>query len=527
MGFIHCFTSLPGFTLTLAHVSLVSALLWTPARAEVVLTTRYPEFPVLRGKPVNPVMEFTVRSAFSDAPPFLEGVELEILSTSAEANIAEVFLCKGSESDLGANAIIATAKPSKGIIVLRPPAPIATAGETFWISVGLTEDADLNARVILRLHSVQLGGQRIAPSTMPDRSNQRIGVALRQRGDDGVDSYRIPGLARTNAGSLIAVYDMRHLNCKDLPGRIDVGVSRSTNEGQDWSLMQIAMTPGSMGEKYADGGIGDPAILVDRSTGRIWIAALWGHGDIGWNTSKPGMSPEETGQLLLTFSDDDGLTWSPLRNITPSIKEPKWRLCFNSPGAGICLHDGTLVFPAMFRAADGGNTDGKPYATVLSSRDHGESWQIGSGARIDTTESQIAELADGTLMLNARDNRGGTRTVMTTGDLGLTWQPHASDRTDLVDPVCMAGLLNWNHPRHGALLLFSNPANSTERKDMTIKISPDQGMSWPQDWQLRFDSRLGSGYSCLAPAGADHVGVIYEGKCEIYFLRIPLTDIIP
>ena len=189
----------------------------------------------------------------------------------------------------------------------------------------------------------------------------------------------------------------------------------------------------------------DPAILVDNATGRIWIAALWGHGDIGWESSKPGLSPEETGQLVMTFSDDDGLTWSTLKNFTRTIKDPAWRLCFASPGSGVCLRDGTLVFPAIYRAADGGETQGKPFATIMWSRNHGASWQIGAGAKIDTTESQVVELMDGTLMLNCRDNRGATRSVMTTRDLGATWQHHATDRQALEDPVA-GRFLSLKHP---------------------------------------------------------------------------------
>ncbi|MBP8255733.1 MAG: exo-alpha-sialidase [Opitutaceae bacterium] len=523
-------TSIPtnrlGLLSALIHVALLGTMFLVPIEAAVSLSTRVAEYPVLRGKPINPVLEFTVQVGPSLEPQVLESVELEFSGSSFLGNISQVHLCMGADSSVDHKSIVASARPSERLVVLTPGQPLSTKNVTFWISVSLTASADINDRVALQLRTVRLNGQRLKPPPETSHTNQRIGVALRQRHEDGANSYRIPGIARSIAGSLIAVYDIRREHCRDLPARIDIGVSRSTNDGQTWSPMTIAMTPALLGSRYASGGIGDPAILVDRTSGRIWVAALWCHGDIGWEKSRPGMSPEETGQLLLTFSDDDGQTWSPPRNLTASVKDYAWRLCFSSPGAGICMQDGTLVFPAMFRAADGGETQGKPFATILVSRDQGTSWQIGTGAKMDTTESQVAQLSDGTLMLNARDNRGQTRTVVTTQDLGRTWSPHATDRVALVDPVCMAGFLSWAHPKYGPLLLFSNPANPSERRDLSLKISRDQGLSWPRKWELKFDSRAGSGYSCLAEAGTDHIGILYEGKCEINFVRIPLSDVL-
>ncbi len=54
-------------------------------------------------------------------------------------------------------------------------------------------------------------------------------------------AYRIPGLATTNEGTLIAVYDIRHQGWRDLPGNIDVGMSRSTDKGQTWEPMKMIM----------------------------------------------------------------------------------------------------------------------------------------------------------------------------------------------------------------------------------------------------------------------------------------------
>ena len=489
------------------------------------VTCTSPVVPVLRRKEVNPLLGFTITTEGNDKPIALETVELSLEGTTRPQDIERIDIVPGTADPSGKfGAPIASVNLMAKALVLKPDKPLASGGNLFWVSVTLKDRADIDGRIGVTLQRVECGGKGMVPPPSAPASPQRIGVALRLHGDDGSNSYRIPGMVRTKAGSLVAVYDIRYNGCGDLPGKIDVGTSRSTDGGQTWDEMRIAMHPGTMGAKYAADGNGDPAILVDEATGRIWVAALWSHGNHGWGNSGAGMTPDETGQLLLTHSDDDGKTWSELRNLTGEIKHPAWRLMFNGPGAGITMKDGTLVFAAQFRAADGGDTQGKPFSTILWSKNHGETWTIGTGAKIDTTEAQVVELQDGSLMLNCRDNHGGSRTVMVTQDLGKTWRPHATDRGALPESVCMASLMRWDHPRYGSLLVFSNPATTRGRHHMTLKFSKDNAASWPEPWHVLYDSRNGSGYSCLAPAGNDHIGVLYEGSCELFFMRLPLSE---
>lgn len=489
------------------------------------VTAANPVIPVLRRKAVNPVFGFTITTEGNQKPIAFEAVELSLDGTTRPQDIERIDILPGTANPSGTFAEpIATAKADSNALILKPGKPLATGVNTFWVSVVLKDAADIDGRVGLALKRIKAGGKVLALDAATAAVRQRIGVGLRLTGDDGSRSYRIPGLVQSKAGSLLGVYDIRYNHCGDLPAKIDVGVSRSTDGGQTWEDMRIAMHPGTMGAKYEADGCGDPAILVDWRSGRIWLVALWSHGNRAWGNSGPGMTPDETGQFLLAHSDDDGKTWSGLRNITASIKDPAWRLVFNGPGAGICMKDGTLVFPAQFRAADGGETKGKPFSTIISSKDQGETWTIGSGARIDTTEAQVVELQDGSLMLNCRDNRGGSRTIMVTKDLGKTWTPHPTDRSALPEPVCMASLLRWDHPKHGSMYIFSNPAATDGRHDMTLKFSKDAAASWPAKWHVLYDSRKGSGYSCLAPAGEEHVGILYEGNCELYFMRVPLSE---
>ncbi|RLS57666.1 MAG: exo-alpha-sialidase [Planctomycetota bacterium] len=341
---------------------------------------------------------------------------------------------------------------------------------------------------------------------------------IRRGGDDGVHTYRIPGLATSRSGTLLAVYDMRHANGADLPGDIDVGLMRSTDQGKTWSPQQVILDfdrtiPGSKGN-----GVGDPAILVDQQTGTIFVAALWSLGDRAWNGSGPGLTPQETGQLVLTRSNDDGVTWSPPINVTSTIRgrDPKWRLVFNGPGSGIQLRDGTLVFAAQYREASG-----PPHSCFLSSRDHGATWTLSPAAiphTPPTSESQIAECADGSLLLTMRDeSRSGQRVWAR-----WTWNTEQAAQSGrwsepwhaLPDPTCMASLIR--HPL--GELLFSNPNSSAQRVALTIRASSDDGQHWSPGQLL--DAR-GCMYSCMTVLEDGQIGILYEVVGTLTFARFP------
>lgn len=364
------------------------------------------------------------------------------------------------------------------------------------------------------------------PSLTPDHSLQQDEVfrtILRRQGDDKVHTYRIPALATTPEGALIAVFDVRHKNSSDLPGNIDVGMMRSADNGSTWSKMQIILDFDKEEEGAHGNGVGDPTVLVDQKTGHILVAALWSKGNRAWNGSGPGLTPEETGQLVLTRSTDDGRTWSPPLNITRQIagRNPQWRLCFNGPGNGIQLRGGTLVFPAQFRDAEG-----TPHSCFIFSVDGGDAWTISPPAipaQPPTSEAQIAELTDGSLLLSMRDeSRSGKRAWAR-----FAWQGDLSKGTwgepwfTVTDPTCMASLVS--HPN--GFLLFSNPNSAQQRVALTIRTSDDDGRTWSSGRLL--DPRP-CAYSCLTVLQDGSIGVLYEcgDKSDIEtltFARFPQT----
>lgn len=392
------------------------------------------------------------------------------------------------------------------------------------ISIKVNSNHNLRDRIQVTPKSLSLDSKSYPIKVERQLPALRIATPLRTFGDDGINSFRIPGLVTSTKGTLLAVYDIRRNSSRDLQGDIDVGLNRSLDGGKTWEPMQVIMDMGKWGGlPETENGIGDPAILIDHETGHIWVAALWLHGkpgEMAWNSSRPGMSPKETGQFVLVKSEDDGATWSEPMVITDQIKNPEWNLFFNGPGKGITMKDGTLVFPAQYK-----DKDQMPHSTIIYSKDKGKSWHVGTGAKSNTTEAQVVELQDGSLMLNMRDNRGGSRSVSVTKDFGASWTEHSTSRSALPEPVCMASIIeNRFDP---SMLLFSNPATEKGRKNITIKASLNNGDSWPSQHHLLLDEGTGWGYSCLTMINEEEVGILYESSvANMTFQIIPLKEIL-
>ncbi|HCO66393.1 MAG TPA: sialidase [Dysgonomonas sp.] len=400
----------------------------------------------------------------------------------------------------------------------------------FWVSIEMKPNTPILSALTARITDAKADGKTISIENSESKDIHRhLGIGVRHAGDDGVAAYRIPGLATSNKGTLLAVYDVRYNNSVDLQEYVDVGLSRSTDGGQTWEDMRLVMNFDEFGGlPKAQNGVGDPAILVDKNTGTIWVIAAWTHGmgnGRAWFNSKQGMDVNKTAQLVLAKSDDDGKTWSKPINITSQVKDPSWYFLLQGPGNGITMEDGTLVFASQYIGADR-----IPNAGIIYSKDHGKTWHIHNHARTNTTEAQVAEVEPGVLMLNMRDNRGGSRAVYTTTDLGKTWKEHESSRTALQEPVCMASLIKVDAKDNilgKDILLFSNPNTIKERKNITIKASLDGGYTWLEANQLLLVEGHGWGYSCLTMIDKETVGIIYEGStAHMTFQAIKLTDII-
>ena len=418
--------------------------------------------------------------------------------------------------------------PQKNSVLLTGNQNLYPGINFFWVSIEMKPEASLLTKITAEVTGVTADGQSLPVKCVsaPDVI-RRLGVGVRHAGDDGVAAFRIPGLVTTNKGTLLGVYDVRYNSSVDLQEHIDIGLSRSIDGGKTWEKMRLPLAFGEYGGlPAAQNGVGDPSILVDTKTNTIWIVAAWTYGmgnQRAWWSSQQGMDVNHTAQLVLVKSTDDGKTWSEPINITEQVKHPEWYFLLQGPGRGITMEDGTLVFPIQYIGKDR-----IPNAGIMYSKDRGETWTIHNHARTNTTEAQVAEVVPGTLMLNMRDNRGGSRAVYTTSDLGMTWKEHESSRTALPEPVCMASLISVKAADNVLgkdILIFSNPNTTNARKNITIKISLDGGNTWAH--QLLLDEGENWGYSCLTMVDKETIGILYESSvAHMTFQCIKLKDIV-
>ncbi|RPD45579.1 sialidase family protein [Paracnuella aquatica] len=492
------------------------------AANDITASVYSPKAPLIIGLAHNPTLRIRVHVPAGSAPMRLSGLKLS-LNSSAVAAIEQLQVYHtGTEAGFNNKTPLATHTPIQEQATIPLSVDVQPGLNYLWVSATLKPKANMDGTVLLQATAVtDNNGNNYSLANASDVTPKRIAIAARKAWDDSVHTYRIPGIITTDKGTLIAVYDIRYKHSGDLPANVDVGMSRSTDGGRTWEPMKIIM---DMGAPHESNGVGDPSILFDPVTKKIWVSALWSKGNRSIAGSQPGLSPDETGQFVLVSSSDDGLSWTAPHSITPQVKNPAWKLFFPGPGNGIAMQNGRLVFPAQYW--DGAHM---PHSTLVYSDDHGATWKSGIGAKSNTTEAQLVETAPGTIMINMRDNRGRYRSVATTADMGKTWTEHRTSYSALIDPVCMASFIRAKVRVGGKLqdvLFFSNVASQTAREDMSIKASLDMGETWPARNKLLVDERRSFGYSALTPIDENTMGLLYEGERDLYFIRVPVSEII-
>lgn len=516
-----------------------------------------PTLPVLTGKKYNPVQKIRLirdSTGFNREEYILEKVTLSLEGTTDISDIDKVMLFRTGENDkLETDHPVGEVQPTATKITFSNHFTITEDTTILWVSVTLKKSIDLSHKIKIRCEEIvtDRGKLKILPH---DAKELRAGVALRQHGQDGVHTSRIPGLATSKNGTLMAIYDARYESARDLQGHMDIALNRSFDGGRTWEPMQVVLDRkewGGMPEKY--NGVSDACILVDDRTGDIYVAGLWMHGLLDAETGKwvegltadstrwlhqwrakgsqPGFGVKETSQFLITKSSDDGLTWSEPINIT-SAKKKEWWLFAPAPGQGITMTDGTLVFPSQGR-----DENGTSFSNITWSKDGGKTWKTSNPATKNTTECAVVELQDGSLMLNMRDNRNrgneevNGRSVFVTSDLGETWKEHPTSRKALIEPTCMASLHTHRYMEDGvekSLLLFVNPASTSKRNNITLKVSYDGGNTWPEEKQILLDEYSGRGYSCITSVNDSTLGILYESsQADMVFQTVSLKEIQP
>lgn len=314
-------------------------------------------------------------------------------------------------------------------------------------------------------------------------------------GEGGYHSYRIPALIATPKGTLLAIVEGRKDSADD-HGHNELLMRRSLDGGDTWTPVQLVKSDGAS-------ALNNPTLVADRDTGTVWLVFVWTSTKKFKNNDEVAKATGRVSDMWVMHSNDDGATWSGPVNITKSVNRPGWKRIVPGPGVGIQTHSGRLVIPCNHEIGSVATNH------IVYSDDHGKSWRLGGSTDDKTDEEQVVELADGGLMMNIRNYRQkGHRSISLSKDQGMTWSPVVSDPT-LIEPVCQASLIRYTlSPQFTkSRLLFSNPATQDKRIKMTLRVSYDEGQSWPVAKLLNAGP---SGYSCLTVLHDMRIGCLYE-----------------
>jgi sialidase-1 len=350
----------------------------------------------------------------------------------------------------------------------------------------------MSTRLLLPVIVFSLVVPLFPAETVPSR------VDVFTQGYAGFVSYRIPGIVVTAKGSVLAYCEARKFTGSDWD-ESEQHLRRSTDGGRSWGpAQQIAhfgprQVPRNPHGKEAAENIGG----ADQQTVNNPMAIAGRDGVVHYIYCVEYM------RCYYLRSDDDGLTWSKPVEITSAFEEFRqgcdWGRIATGPGHGIQLRNGRLIVP-VWMASHGTDKGAKAAASVIYSDDNGKTWHGGDLAtRSDAdlrgvSECIATELSDGRVMLNIRNRNPANRRAAVFSADGVHGWSKPELLPDLLEPVCMAGLVT--HPGTNAggqpFLVFSNPDTldatgggtaepgaRRERKNLTVKASFDDGRTWP------------------------------------------------
>ena len=337
---------------------------------------------------------------------------------------------------------------------------------------------------------------------------------------EGFHTYRIPSIFHTTKGTTLALVEGRASQADAANNSIVLRIS--TDEGRSWGKESVIAKP--------DGGSYNNPCIVETSKGELILH--YQHYPAGTHEFDvpTGWSGDKAVQAYQIKSRDQGKTWSPAARLTEQIKSPQAHTLASGPGVGIKLERGKkrgrLLMPYNQRIGQRFTV----YAAI--SDDNGNSWRMGqtaiSASDVHANEVQFVELAEGTILLNARNQASAKmRCVALSHDSGETWTPISLDG-NLPDPTCQGAILRsaWPQKQVPGLIAFSNPADQTGRKNGVIRFSFDEGRTWPYSQIIESGSFQ---YSSLCRFADDRLGILYErvadNKYQIIFRQIQIEGV--
>lgn len=358
--------------------------------------------------------------------------------------------------------------------------------------------------------------------------NASLETHLFRNGEGGYQCYRIPALIQTPQGVLFAFAEGRKTNCEDF-GNVDILLKKSVDGGRHWSQMEVVAD-------YGELQAGNPAPVVDLydpryPQGRIFL--FYNTGDASEHEMRLGKGTREVWYIS---SVDQGQTWSSPKNITNQVhfnstsshEERDWRTHATTPGHAIQFkrapYQGRIYVPANHSQGIPQEGFNEYRAYGFYSDNHGEDFKVSPDLNTPSSNEGIgAELPDGSLLLNVREQNGATkqRLVALSKSGGEFWDSETFD-PELISPVCQSSIVLFEGSQD-TLLLYSGPNSNSKREKMTVKGSLDFGKTWKYQKEIYPGT---AAYSDLVQIDADHIGLFYErDQAGIYFIRFPYSEL--
>lgn len=439
------------------------------------------------------------------------------------------------------------------------------------------------------------------------------GGSNRKPNKDGISSYRIPALLKTDKGTLIAGADERRLHHYDW-GDIGMVIKRSEDKGKTWSD-RVTVTNLRDNPKASNPSNGSPvnidmALVQDPATKRIFsiydmfpegqgifgMAAqreeaykqvdgktyqiLYKEGEEGSytirengtvytpdgkatdyrvvvNPVKPAYSDKgdlyQGDQLLgniyfttnktspfrvakdsylwMSYSDDDGKTWSAPQDITPMVKTDWMKFLGVGPGTGITLHTGPhkgrIIVP-VYTTNQTSHLSGSQSSRIIYSDDHGKTWHAGeapndnrpvgneiihsSTMRNDgaqNTESTVVQLNNGDLKLFMRGLTGDLQ-VATSKDGGATWEKEIKRYPEVKDAYVQMSAIHTMHDGKEYILLSNAAGPGRERKNGLVhlaRVEENGELTWLKHNPIQSGKFA---YNSIQDLGNGEYGLLYE-----------------
>ena len=352
-------------------------------------------------------------------------------------------------------------------------------------------------------------------------SQQNIPVF--ESGKDGHKSYRIPAIIKLNNGHLLAFAEGRVQGASDF-GDVNIVLKISTDNGRTWGSIKTIVD-------YDTLQAGNPAPVVDLTdpaytTGRIFLF---------YNTGNKQESDVRNGnglrEVWYKTSTNGGINWSEAVNITLQTHRPKlpqinpaynftddWRSYANTPGHAMQIETGKYkgrIYIAANHSEGGIQNESMDYiAHGFYTDDHGKTFHISNNVNLPGgNENMAAELSDGRIMLNIRNQRGDVRAryIAISSNGGQSWDTSYFDK-NLPDPVCQGSLLTIGKKRKQNILAFSNAADEKRRDNLTLRISFDDGKTWKKNFVIYKNPSQpdAAAYSDIVKLSGKKIGVLYE-----------------